>query len=229
VLRLTVEDRFGNPVSTTPVVTAARGRVVAVEERAPGEYAVRYVAPAVKRTGEDELVARVGGVRAGAAPLLAPPAPALLVAARAGFAADLTGRFSGGTGGVVVQRPADVALAVRHGAELSWRLEAEGLSGRSGAALGAVLAGAGLRRDLGRAAHLELALAAGALVAAGEGAAAARLSLAVGTRRGFGVPFVEASLLGARAGAPGAFAALGLSAGVRFGVETSHGNDPHRR
>jgi hypothetical protein len=219
VLRLTVADRFGNPVSATPTVSAGRGRVVSVEERTPGEYAVRYVAPAVAGTAGDDLVARVGPVRAETSPLLAPPAPALHVAARGGVAVDLAGRFGGPAAGVVAGRPADVALAVRRGAELAWRIEVDGLEGRADAAIATLLAGAGVRRALGRAVELEGAAAIGAVLGPDGSSAAARVSLSLGLRRSFGLPFLEASLLGAGAGAPGAFAALGLSAGVRFGLE----------
>jgi hypothetical protein len=229
VVRLTVADRFGNPISAAPAVSAARGRVVGVAERAPGEYEVRYVAPAVEAMAEDELVARIGSVRAGAARLLAPRGPELLVSARAGVAADLGGRFGGAAAGVVAQRPADVAFALRRGVEPAWRVEAEGLQGREDAALAAVLGGFGVRRGVGRDAELEAAAAAGALLAPDGGSVAGRVSLSLGLRRGWGIPYVEVSLLGAGAGAPGAFAALGLAAGVRFGLETHHGNDPHRR
>jgi hypothetical protein len=229
ILRLAVEDRFGNGVSAQPVVTAARGRVLGVEERARGEYAVRYVGAAVAEPAPDELLARVGAVRATAAPLLAPPGPAALVSARAGLAADVRGRFGGGSAGVVAQRPADVAFAVRRGAEVSWRVEAEGLHGRGGDALAAVLAGAGVRRRLGGSLEVEAALAGGAVLVPGGGGLAARAAGSVGLTRRWGVPHLELSLLGARAGAPGPFAAVGLSAGVRFGLEDRHGNDPDRR
>jgi hypothetical protein len=229
VLRVSVADRFGNPVRTAPAVSAARGRVVEVAERGRGEYAVRYVGPAVQRAEPDELVARVGTIRATAAPLLAPPGPVLLASARAGVAVDARGRFGGPAAGVVAELPGDVALAVRNGAELAWRLEAEGLRGRSGAGLAALLVGAGVRRPFGAAMELGGSASGGVVLAPGGASAGGRLALALGVRRGWGTPFVEASVLGARAGAPGAFAAVGLAAGVRFGWETSHGNDPHRR
>jgi hypothetical protein len=228
VLRLTVADRFGNAVSAAPVVTAARGRVLEVAERGPGEYAVRYVGPAVDAPAEDAVVARLGPVRAQVAPFLAPQGPSLLVSARSGVATDASGRFTSPSAGVVAQRPADVAFALRHGSEVALRLEAEGLSVRGGA-LAALLAGAGARRNLGGRAELELAATAGAILAPGRTAPAARVALSLGLRRGWGLPFLEASLLGAAGGAPGAFAALGLSAGVRFELENAHGNDPDRR
>jgi hypothetical protein len=229
VLRLAVEDRFGNAVSAPPVVTAARGRVVSVEERERGEYAVRYVGAAVDEPAADEIVARVGAIRATAAPLLAPSGPALLVSARAGLVADWRGRFGGAAAGVVAQHDADVAFALRRGAELSWRLEAEGLGGPRGNALAALLAGAGLRRGLGPVLVGEAAATAGVLLVPGGSAVAARLAASVGLPRRWGVPFLEASLLGARGGAPGPFAAVGLAAGIRFGLENVHGNDPDRR
>lgn len=228
ILRLTLADRFGNAASSVPVVTAARGRVVGVAEGARGEYAVRYVGPAVEGASRDEIVARVGAVRATAAPLVASPTPALLVSARAGLAGEVGGRFTGGTAGVVVERPSDVALALRRGAELAWRIELEGLQART-ATVAAVLAGASARRDVAGHAELEASASGGALLVPGGAAAAGRLALSLGFGRNWGILFLEGSLLGAGAGAPGPFAAIGLSAGVRFDVETSHGNDPHRR
>jgi len=229
VLRLTVVDRFGNAASPAPVVRAARGRVLAVVETARGEYAVRYVgSPGDDRAAPDEIVAEVGAARATAAALVARPGPALLVSARAGATGEVAGRFTGRSAGILVERPSDARIALSRGAELAWRLEAEGLDA-SQAALAAVLAGAGVRWRGAGGAELEAALSAGALLAPGRGAAAARLAFSFGLRRSFGVPFLEGSLLGAGTGAPGAFAALGLSAGVRFDVESTHGNDPDRR
>jgi hypothetical protein len=229
VLRLAVLDRFGNAVSSPPVVTAVRGRVLGVEERERGEYSVRYVGAAVDEPAADEVVARVGAIRATAAPLLAPSGPPLLVSARGGLAADVRGRFAGAAAGVVAQHDADVALALRRGAELSWRLEADGLSGRGGDALAALLAGAALRRHLGAALVGEAAASAGVLLVPGGAAGAARLAVSLGLARRWGVPFLEGSLLGATGGAPGPFAAAGLAAGVRFGLENLHANDPDRR
>ncbi len=230
LLRLTVADRFGNGVSAVPAVTATRGKVLGVVERGRGEYEVRYVGPSVARATPDTLEARVGAVRATAAPILAPAGPALLVSARAGIAADVAGRFSGPAGGVAVERPADVAFAVRRGAEVAWRLEVEGLRGGRDRDLAAVLVGAGARRDLpGGMAELAAGASAGLLFTPGGASAATRLALSLGLRRAWGVPFLEASLLGAASGAPGSFAAVGVSAGVRFGVGKLHANDPDRR
>jgi hypothetical protein len=229
VLRLAVADRFGNAVSSPPVVTATRGRVIAVEERERGEYAVRYQGAAVDEAAADEIVARVGAIRATAAPLLAPSGPALLVSARGGLAADARGRFVGPAAGVVAQHDADAAFALRRGAELSWRLEAEGLGGRGGDALAALLVGVGLRRGVGAALVGAAAAGAGVLLVPGGSAVAARLAVSLGLARRWGVPFLEGSILGATGGAPGAFAAVGLAAGMRFGLEKGHGNDPHRR
>jgi hypothetical protein len=228
VLRLTVADRFGNAVSTVPVVTAARGRVVEVVERAPGEYAVRYVGPPVDAGTEDAVVARLGSLRAEATPYLAPRGPRLLVSGRAGVVADARGGFASPSAGVVAERPADVASILRRGAEATWRLEAEGLGVRGGA-LAALLAGAGARWGLGERLELEVAASAGATLAPGRTSPAARLGLSLGAPRRWGTPFLEAAALGASGGGPGAFAVLGLSAGVRLGVESHHGNDPHRR
>jgi hypothetical protein len=230
LLRLTVADRFGNGVSAVPAVTATRGKVLGVVERGRGEYEVRYVGPPVAQATPDTLEARVGSVRATATPVLAPPGPALLVSARAGIAGDVRGRFSGPAGGVTVERPTDVAFAVRRGVEVAWRLDAEGLRAGRDSDVAAVLVGAGARRDLaGGLAEVAAGASAGVLFAPEGASVAARLALSLGLRRGWGMPFVEASLLGAGSGAPGAFAAVGVSAGVRFGARNLHANDPDRR
>jgi hypothetical protein len=134
ILRLTLADRFGNAASSVPVVTAARGRVVGVAEGARGEYAVRYVGPAVDGASRDEIVARVGAVRATAAPLVASPTPALLVSARAG-SHEVGGRFTGNRG-VVVERP-PTSLSRCAGARSSrggssWRAPGANRDGRGG-------------------------------------------------------------------------------------------------
>ncbi len=229
VLRVSIADRYGNGVSTAPIVTAERGRVVAVAERTPGEFEVRYVAPAVTRPLDESVAARAGDARATAASLIAPSGPALLVEGRAGVAVDLAGRFSGPTAGIAAERPADLAFAIRRGTEVAWRLDAGASGGGDGAALATVLAGVSARRDLQGGTTGSLSATAGAVLAARGAAPAARLAVSVGLRRTFGVPFLEASLLAAGQGAPGAFAAFGLSAGVTLGVEAHHGHDPDRR
>lgn len=228
VLRVSIADRFGNPVPAEPAVASARGRVLGVAARRPGEFDVRYVPPAVDRPAVDALVARIGAVRATLAPVVAPPVPALAVEARAGAALETAGRFGGAAAGVAAERPADVAFAVRHGVEAAWRLEAGGLSGGHGAALATLLAGASARRPGGRA-DWSGSATAGVLLAPGEVAPAARLALSLGLARAGVAPFVELAVLGARAGAPGRFAAVGLSAGLRVGLEGHHGHDPDCR
>ena len=92
-----------------------------------------------------------------------------------------------------------------------------------------MLAGASVRRELEGGRTAALAATAGAVLGGGGPGPAVRLAASIGLRRGFGAPFVEASLLAGGQGAPGAFAAFGLYAGVRFGVEGHHGHDPDRR
>ncbi len=228
VLRVSIADRFGNAVSSAPVVTAERGRVVGISERTRGEFDVRYVAPAVARPVDVSLAARAGDARATAASLLAPPGPAFLLEGRGGLGLDLAGRFSGPTAAVAAERPADLAFAIRRGTEVAWRVEA-GAQGGDRATLATVLAGASAQRELARGTVVSVAATAGALLGQDGAAPAARLAISAGLQKRFAVPFLEVSLLAAGGGAPGAFAALGLSAGIRLGVEADHGHDPDRR
>jgi hypothetical protein len=70
---------------------------------------------------------------------------------------------------------------------------------------------------------------AGLLLGSGDVGAAARLAVSA-ARRGSGAePFLEISLLGATAGAPGSFVAAAVAVGVRLGVEGGHAHDPDRR
>ncbi len=228
VLRVSVADRFGNGSSAAPAVSAQRGRIVAVAERERGEFDVRYVAPAIEQPVTESLVARAGDVRATSEPLLAPPGPALALEARGGLVFDLAGRFGGPAAGVAAERPADVAYAILRGAEVAWRLDAGALAGNHGA-LATLLVGASVRRELEGAKTAAFSATAGAVLGGDGPGPALRLAASIGLRRGFGVPYAEASLLAGAKGAPGAFAAFGLSAGVRFGVEGHHGHDPDRR
>jgi hypothetical protein len=215
LLRLSVTDRFGNPVSgTAPTASAERGRIAGVALAAPGAWDVRYVAPAVEQPVPDLVAARVGGVRATLSPLVAPPAPALRLEARGGAAADLRGRFSAVEGAVAVERPADVEAALLSGLEAALRLEAGGLSSDGGRL--SLLAGPALRRDAwgGVAA---LSATAGVLLGGGGVAPAARLALSAGLARGRLEPFLEVSALGAVGSSP--FVAAGVALGVRLGVE----------
>jgi len=217
-----------------PVLEPSRGTVT-MAEREAGAFAVTWTLPPGP-PGEERLAIHVPGAPASRAVLhveaeaVVPRAgPALLVSARAGAAGDVAGRFTARSGGLVVERPSAGGFALGGADQLAWRLEVEGLDGSPRAALAAVLAGAGVHWGGAGGAELEAAATAGALLAPGRAAPAARLAFSLGLGRSWGAPFVEASLLAARTGAPGAFAALGLSAGVRFHVESTHGNDPDRR
>jgi hypothetical protein len=235
-LRVVVQDRHGNPVSATPTLAAARGRVLEVALDGDGAYRARYLAPAVERRGEDRLTLAVGGVRAQGTVMLVPPRgrEALILSAGAAF----------GRGGAVGPRAAvalerDAAREVA-GLGVSWRLDAEwtrlsrvaeseaGSSHVSTA--GSLLAGASVRRELG-ATTVWASAGAGVVLErsrpGGSGAApAGRLALGVGWLQREGMPFVEASALGADRGALPSF---GLSVGVRIGRKERHGDDPHRR
>lgn len=227
VLRVSIADRFGNPVSAVPAVAAERGRIAGVAAQGRGEFAVRYVAPAVQRPVEDTLVAKTGAARATLSPLVAPPAPDLRLEARGGLALDLAGRFGGPSAAIAAERSVDVAAALRAGLEPALRLEAAGLSGRGGA-LGSVLAGGSVRRLAGATVWSASAVA-GAVLSSSEVAPAARLAVSAAVARAGLEPFVELSVLAARAGGPGSFAAAALSVGIRLGVEGLHDDHPDRR
>lgn len=228
LLRVRVADRHGNAVAAAPEVSAERGRVAGVDAAGAGVYAVRYVGPAVARATPERLVARVGKVTASAERVLVPPAPRLHLVPSFGVARDLNGRGSGPRSGIALETPAELPFALRRGAEVSWRAEVETAGpGSVGAAL---LAGASAARALRPGLLLRAGASAGAIVTRGSAAPAGRLALELGRGGGALTPFVEASLLAAGDGAPGAFAALGISAGVRLGLERGrHGHDPHRR
>ncbi len=227
VLRVSISDRHGNPVDVVPAVAADRGKVLRVASAVPGAFEVRYLGPAVTSPTAERLLATVGSVRAIADRILLPPGPSVVLAPSVGFLADVRGRFSGASAGIAVDLPADLAMPLRHGFDLSWRGEAGVLGFRSGAGT-TVLAGASAARTLGHSVDLRASATAGALLRRGGASPAARLAVELGAERGGWAPFIEAALLTAHEGAPGTFAAAGISAGVRFGVET-HGDDPHRR
>jgi hypothetical protein len=63
-------------------------------------------------------------------------------------------------------------------------------------------------------------LSGGLAAWSGGAAPAARIGLAAGWMRGRVEPFVEAAALVAGRGEPGAFAAVGLGAGIRVGLES---------
>jgi hypothetical protein len=228
VIRVAVADRHGNPVDAPPAVSAERGKVLGVTTAAPGTFDVRYVAPAVSTATRERLVATVGAVRATAEPLLLAPQPRWQAAPRAGLLADLRGRFTGPTGGLGLETPADWDFALDRGLVPSWRLDADAMTFDPGGAV-ALLAGAGLARIVGPSAAVHAAATGGVLVRSGSGRPAARLAAGVSMPREAVEPFLEISLLTAARGAPGPFAAVGIAVGLRMTLERIHGDDPHRR
>jgi hypothetical protein len=227
-LRVEIADRFGNPVSAAPEVTAARGKVLGVVERGPGEFDVRYLPPAVDRPVQDALIARAGAVTATLDPVVAPRAPALRLEASAGAGMELGGRFGAGVGTLAAERPADLGAALRLGLEPALRVEA-GVLAASGQSLGTVLAGGSVRRvglpGMTFSASAAVGIAYGEDTVSPAGRAAAALAFPLAGLE----PFVELSLLGARTPAHGAFAAAALSLGARYGLEDRNDRHPDRR
>lgn len=231
LLRLTVEDRYGNRIRSAPEVEARRGRVAGVEARKDGGWDVRYVAPAAERPAPDEIVARLGPAHALATPLVAPPRPALELSHWMGPRLDLAGGSNAFAVGAAGERPLDVAAALARGFDLALRLEGEVARGTPGGPLGAVLAGVAAHRAIGARAGLTASASAG--VALGGGAApAARLALGVGLRLGAVRPFLETSFLAARGG-PAGLPAAGISGGLTIALdaprENRHGDPADRR
>ncbi len=213
MLRVSVADRHGNPVDVAPAVTAERGKVVGVSVRSPGTFEVRYVPPAVTVAARERLVATIGGVRATARPLLLPTTSPVETAAWAGGVLDLRGRFAGPRGGVAFQRPVEAVPALG----LSWRGELEGLGFDAGGRA-ALLGGVGLSAAIDPSAVLRASVTAGTLLGSGGASLAGRFSLGVGLPGRTLNPFVEVALLAARDGAPGAFAAIGITAGMHVAL-----------
>jgi hypothetical protein len=183
----------------------------------------------------------VNGVRAAADLLLVPPRRGVALLPEVGAVLDLRGRFRALRGGLAAELGAELPLSLPPTPSFAWRLEGEtfGYTRGEGAAqrgkvwlpgtvdsiAGALLAGGALHGELRRGPELWASATAGVLLAradpreaAGEtGAApAARLAVGVGHVLPFGTPFAELGLLAAGRTPAGAFAALSLSAGVRF-------------
>jgi hypothetical protein len=228
-LRGQIADRFGNPVSTVPEVSAQRGTVVAVAERGRGAFEVRYLPPEVDHPVQESVVARSGAARATLEPVIAPRAPAFRLEAGAGIAQDVSGPNSlTFAATIAAERPADLAPALRLGLEPALRVEA-GVLGLSGATLGTLLAGGSVRRPLSH--DFSFTASAGLGVAFGEGelSPAGRAAFSLDYGPGRVKPFGEISVLGARSPSAGTITAVGLSAGVRFGLEDRHDRNPDRR
>lgn len=226
-----------------PVLEPSRGSVQ-VAAREPGAFVATWSLPP-GAVGTDRLVVRLPGSAVSRAelrleavpargPFVAQPGPAPAPARRevallagGGAVFDLRGRFVAPRLGLAVELPGPLAA--------TWRVEAEGLGygreppGPSGAdarvRAGVLLGGISLRREARGGPALWASLCAGALLARSSSAGAAaetgfapaaRASLGLGWRAGVATPFLEASVLAAGRSPAGAFAAAGLSAGVRF-------------
>jgi hypothetical protein len=227
-LRLAVEDRFGNPVAAEPQVTAERGKILAVARRGQGELEVRYLPPAVVRPEQEVVRARAGDVVATLEPVVAPREPALRLEAGAGAGIEVGGRFGGGVATLALERPADLAFALRLGLEPALRVEA-GVLAASGTLAGTALAGGSVRHRASERATLSASATLGAAFGDGSASLAARAAAALAVRTGPLEPFAELSLLGARVPAHGTFAVAALSLGARFGLEEQHDRHPDRR
>lgn len=232
--------RRGEP----PAFEPSRG-TVSVSPREPGAYLATWTLPPGP-PGEDRLVVRLRsaaesralvrvaalpGPIAGPAPPLAaaPGAPALRLEARAGPALDPRGRFAAAAGAVAAERPLALGDALGSGLDAALRVEVGALATGRGGVMGDLLAGASLRWAGAGGSIWTASAGAGVLLGRSGAAPAGRLAASVGMARGAIEPFVEASLLAAGGGAPGAFATAGLAVGVRFGMEGRHGHDPDRR
>jgi hypothetical protein len=218
VLAASVSDAGGNPVASEPALSVDRGKVVRVEGAAPGVWRVTWAAPPVDAPSRARIAATLGPLRATAEPVLLPPRPGMVLSASAGGASDLRGRFAGARGGAALDLPAVPDRALPLGVELAWRLELEAASLGDGPGV-AILAGGSAARVLGPKVVMRASATGGALAAGGTVAPAGRLALDAGLERRGIAPFVEVALLGATEGAPGAFAAMTASIGIRSGVE----------
>jgi len=216
VLALRIADAGGNPVPPVPTVTTDQGKVVAVQADGPGAWRVRWVAPAVQAPARARLSAEAGGARASLEPVVLPPRPVASFDASGGAAFDLRGPSAGPQVAVALDFATGPAAPL--GFELAWRAETDVASLRAGAGM-ALLAGVSASRVLGPNVVLRASASGGAWLASRSAAPAGRLSIGVGLERRGIAPFVETAALGATGGADGAFAAIMLSAGIRFGVE----------
>lgn len=219
-LALRVTDAGGNPASETgPAVSARGGKVLAVEAQGAGRWRVRWAAPDVAAPARARLVATLGAARAEAVRTVLPPRPRAALLASAGTARALDGASrAAARAGVAVDLAAAESRTPPLGLELAWRAELEVLDAGSGPGL-CFLGGGSASRVLGPTLVVRASASAGALLAGGAAAPAARLAIQAGLERRGIAPFVEAALLGASGGGPGALAAVTVSGGIRVGVE----------
>jgi hypothetical protein len=90
IWRISVEDRFGNPVREPwPEAALARELASTLLSKAPGTYELRYVPPPADADHVSELEVRVGGVQGRGTLSLLRRRPVLLVAPRAGLVTNL--------------------------------------------------------------------------------------------------------------------------------------------
>ncbi len=219
VLTLDVEDAGGNPVAPVPVVTAASGKIVAVDRAGPGTWRVRWLAPAVDLPSRGRIDASSGGARTVLEPVLLPPRPAASFFASGGAVRDLRGGGWGATAALAFDFPVHPSWHVPAGLELATRLEVEGAALRPGTGV-AILGGGSASRVLGPSVVVRASASGGAwLTSSAGGAPAARLGVGAGLERRGIAPFLEAAILGAAGGTDGPFAAITVSAGIRLGVE----------
>jgi hypothetical protein len=244
-----VLDRFDNPVAVAPKVGAELGKVVAVVPGDDGAYRVRYVGPHVHERVEDRLTVEAGGVKAEGTLVLVPPRSTVGAIASFGVAAGLSGGPVGKRFAFAVERDEKT----RHGLELSSRVELELLAfegrahevvrgatdpgARATARVAALLAGVSARRDLRAGPTLWGTFGAGLAFSRARGAGsddsgvgpAARLAFGAGWRQRRMMPFLEASLLAVGQAPLEIVPAVAITGGIRFDLETSHGDHPDRR
>jgi hypothetical protein len=239
-------DRFENPVPVdAPVAEAQAGRVESVAPDGDGAWAIAYRTPALGARAEERLRVSAGGLTGEAGWLLLPPRAPLSLLVAGGVAADVRGRFASGGLRLAAELPASWPRALGSlpdATTASWRLEVDGAAwsrdgGEGGGAprdpprgdvsarAGLLLGGVALQHEVAHGPQLWASLTAGAILASAEpdggssdtGAApAARLGVGAGLPLRLGTPFLEASFLAAGSSPVGAFAAVGLAAGVKL-------------
>jgi hypothetical protein len=218
-LTLRVTDAGGNPIAPSPAVTADIGKVEAVEPAGRGTWTVRWAPPGVEVPSRARIVASLGEARAVAELAVLPPRPVASSQVSGGVLRDLRGGSSGAArAGVAVDFTVEPDERPPLGLEPAWRAEIEVADLRTGPAVG-FLGGGSASRVLGTNLVVRASASAGALLVGGSAALAGRFTVEAGVERRGAAPFLEAAVLGASGGGPGDFAAMTLSAGVRFEVK----------
>lgn len=211
--RISVTDRFGNPVREPwPEAALAKGTESTLLSKEPGRYELRYVPPEARVDHVSELEVRVGEVRGRGTLSLLRRRPVLLVSPRVGLTtnfADVTAPSAGGrlevwpvrtwpalgllldTGYLRFSRAGDEAVPGFSGVN-EWfdTTVAVGLRTLKEQGLqGWVAAGPSVARVRGR-----VSLDGGPVVEEGAWVAGAQAMVGAGLRLGPGEPFVEARL-----------------------------------